>query len=259
MKNQRRNFIKKALAGTASVSLVGLFPGLFLQGCKQKANGNQLIMKKLTIKEIPHKGELGLALAEQLLESNAEFQYIETINWTEYPYKPDVKFKIAYCRDNILLKYYVTEENIMAKETKINGDVHTDSCVEFFFSPKKDGAYYNFEFNCIGTVKLGYGKERANRVLTNPEILKQIQIKSSLGNQPFDEKTGGHTWEMMISIPKECLSYDENISLKGLKARANFYKCGDNLSKPHFVTWNAIVTENPDYHQPEYFGQIIFE
>ncbi len=259
MKIQRRNFIKKTLAGTASVSIAGLFPGLFLQGCKQKPDSNQLIMKKLILKEIKHKAEIDLDLAEQLLESNAEFQLINTINWTEFPYKPEVKFKIAYCQDQILLKYYVTEENILARQTEANSMVHTDSCVEFFISPKKGEPYYNFEFNCIGTIKLGYGQERANRVLINPEILKQIKIRSSLGSQPFEEKTGGHTWEMMISIPKECLSHDENISLKGLKANANFYKCGDDTSKPHFVTWNAIGTENPDYHQPSFFGEISFE
>ncbi len=230
-----------------------------LNSCSRKPDLNQQTMKKLIVNEILHKDVFNLEQADQLLENNAEIQLINTINWTEYPYKPEVKFKIAYCQDQILLKYYVKEENILARETNINGDVHKDSCVEFFISTKKDAPYYNFEFNCIGVLKLGYGKGRADRVMIDPEILKQIKVKSSLGNQPFEEKTGGHQWEMMISIPKDCLKYDKNIVVKGLQAKANFYKCGDDTSQPHFVTWSPVGTENPDYHQSEYFGELLFE
>ncbi len=166
---------------------------------------------------------------------------------------------MAYCQDNILLKYYVNETNIMAKETKINGDVYKDSCVEFFISPDQNNTYYNFEFNCIGIPHVGHGKTGTKKNLINSEILKLITIKSSLGNQPFDEKTGGFQWEMMIIIPKECFAYDKNIVFKGLTANANFYKCGDNTSKPHFVTWNPVGTKKPDYHQPRYFGEILFK
>lgn len=241
------------------MSLAGFFPGLFLQGCNRKTSTNQKIMKKLIVKEIQHVGALGIDLAEQLLENNSEFQFIETINWPEYPYKPEVKFKIAYCQDQILLKYYITEENIRAKETRVNGDVYKDSCVEFFISTNENETYYNFEFSCIGIPHVGYGPGRANRALTDPGILKLIKVRSSLGNQSFEEKTGGHQWEMMIVIPAACLTYDKDILLKGLKASANFYKCGDETSTPHFVTWNPVGTETPDYHQPAFFGELSFE
>jgi len=216
-------------------------------------------MKKLVINEIDYKNSIDVDLAEKLLENNTDIQSINTINWKEFSYKPDVKFRIAYCQDNILLKYYVNEKNIMAKETKINGDVYKDSCVEFFISPDQNDYYYNFEFNCIGIPHVGFGKIGTKRNLIRHEILKLITIKSSLGNQPFDEKTGGYQWEMMILIPKECFAYHKNIAFKGLVANANFYKCGDNTSKPHFITWNPVETKKPDYHQPRYFGEIIFK
>ncbi|MEN8227917.1 MAG: carbohydrate-binding family 9-like protein [Bacteroidota bacterium] len=216
-------------------------------------------MKKLLVKEIEHKGVLDLELAEKLLENSTGFQVIETLNWPEYPYKPEVKFKIAYCQDQILLKYFVDEENILAKETRINGDIYKDSCVEFFVSIPGNESYYNFEFNCIGVPHVGYGPGRSNRKFVDPEILKQIKVRSSLGNQPFEEKTGGHQWEMMLLIPTECLAYDKDIILKGLNVNANFYKCGDETSKPHFVTWNPIGTEGPDYHVPQFFGELLFE
>ncbi|HEC41549.1 MAG TPA: hypothetical protein ENI20_01795 [Bacteroides sp.] len=259
MKIQRRSFIKNTIAGAVTVFLAGILPGIMLKGCSLKTDINKTNSKKLIVKEIHHNGVIDIDLAEQLLESNADFQFIEIINWTKYPYKPEVKFKIAYVSNQILLKYYVTEENIMAKETRVNGEVYKDSCVEFFLSTNGKNAYYNFEFNCIGIPHVAYGQGRENRVLIDPEILKLIKVRSSLGNQPVEEKTGGHQWEIMIVIPKECLIYDKDIVLKGLKAKTNFYKCGDETSKPHYVSWNPIGTENPDYHQSSYFGELIFE
>ena len=258
MKNNRRNFIKNAIAGSVAVSFAGVISGCDRKNRERANESNDKIMKELVIKEIDYNGPIDIDTAEKLLESSADFQVVETLNWAEYPYKPEVKFKIAYNQDQILLKYYVIEENILAKETRVNGSVHKDSCVEFFVSPSGD-AYYNFEFSCIGIPHVGYGEARSKRVLLDPEILKLIKVKSSLGNQPFEEKTGGHQWEMMIIIPKACLSFDKGIVLKGLKAKANFYKCGDDTSNPHFVTWNPVGTKKPDYHRPEYFGKLSFE
>jgi hypothetical protein len=52
---------------------------------------------------------------------------------------------------------------------------------------------------------------------------------------------------------------DGKPSLSGLRAKANFYKCGDGLTVPHFVTWAPISTEKPDYHRPEFFDWLEFE
>lgn len=216
-------------------------------------------MNRLLINEIDYKEHISIDIAEKLLEDNTELQTIDTLNWSEYLYKPEVNFRIAYSQDQIWLKYYVIGENIMAKETNVNGNVYKDSCVEFFISPGGNDVYYNFEFNCIGTPHVGYGEVRTNRILIDPEILKLISIRSSLGNQPFEEKTGVHQWEMMIIIPTNCFAFDKDLILKGLKAKANFYKCGDDTSTPHYITWNPVGTEVPDYHQPKYFGEISFE
>jgi hypothetical protein len=89
-------------------------------------------------------------------------------------------------------------------------------------------------------------------------VIKQIDIESSLGNEPFAEKSESFSWEMMICIPTQCFAFDKVQRLNGLEAKANFYKCGDETSDPHFVTWNAIDTENPDYHRPEFFAPVKF-
>lgn len=216
-------------------------------------------MKSLFIKKIDSKKEITLAEAAHLLETLTVTNPIDILNWENaFPYKPDLKFRIGHTGNEIWLKFYVKEKNILAQETRINGDVYKDSTVEFFISLDGDN-YYNFEFSCIGTPHVGYGPGRGNRTPVDPDLLKQIEIKSTLGDQPFAEKSGNFEWEMMIRIPVECFAFDKITSFNGKKATANFYKCGDETSDPHFVSWSPINTENPDYHQSSFFGAIEFE
>ena len=216
--------------------------------------------KVLKIKEISHLGAVDLEKVSELLEAQAELHSIDLLNWDTFQYAPEVKFRIAYSNNEIWLKYYVREKYILAEVAETNGGVASDSCVEFFFDPKADGNYYNFEFNCIGTVHLAYGPGRHDRTFIDKnDIESQIKVVSSLGTEPFTEKTGGHSWEMTIIIPAKILTYDESIHLKGLEAKANFYKCGDRTSERHYLSWNPVGTERPDFHRPEYFGKVFFE
>ncbi|GAB1452233.1 carbohydrate-binding family 9-like protein [Draconibacterium sp.] len=215
-------------------------------------------MKEHFIKRIEPGKSVKLKEAGHLLETQTVTNQIDTLNWAAYSYKPKLSFRIGHIGSEIWLKYYVTEKNILAKETRTNGEVYKDSTVEFFIS--LDGKnYYNFEFSCIGTIHLAHGPGRGNRMFVDPGIIKNIEIESSLGNQPFEEKKGNFEWEMMIRIPVESFAFDKIKSFNGLKATANFYKCGDETSEPHYVSWNPIGTENPDYHCPQYFGKVLFE
>jgi len=216
--------------------------------------------KKLIVTEIEHDSKADLDEVSALLEAHTERNAINVVNWDAFSYAPKVEFRIARNKNDIWLKYYVTEAHILAKNTEPNSAVSKDSCVEFFFDPLGDGNYYNFEINCIGTVHLAYGPGRHQREFVDPEVIrKYIRTASSLGDRPFSEKKGGHTWEMTVIIPAAVMTFNKGLSLEGSKAKSNFYKCGDAMSKKHYVTWNPIATEHPDYHRPEYFGDLIFE
>lgn len=215
-------------------------------------------MKELFIKNIKPAKPVKLSEAEHLLETQTVTNQIDTLNWPEFSYKPKLSFRIGHTVTEIWLKYYVTEKHIRAMETRTNGEVYKDSCVEFFISPDGEN-YYNFEFSCIGTTHLAFGPGRRNRKFVDPSIVEKIEIDSSLGKKPFDNKSGNFEWEMMIRIPLSCFQYSKITSLNGLKATANFYKCGDGTPEPHFVTWNPVGTEGPDYHRPEFFGKVLFE
>jgi hypothetical protein len=199
-----------------------------------------------------------MEVISEKMDSLKERLRIDTLNWKEYGYKPDVTLAIAYSDREIFLKYYVTEDYIKAEKINSNDMVCEDSCVEFFVSPEDDGIYYNMEFNAIGTCLLGTGTGRENSTRANPTIISGIRRLASAGKKPFGEKKGRYSWTLTLAVPLDVFFHHDIKELKGRTFRANFYKCGDMLSVPHYVTWNPVGTENPDYHQPNYFGLIKF-
>lgn len=216
--------------------------------------------KSLFVKAIDCDEVVDLEKVSNLLEANAELEDISELNWQAFPYRPEVKFRIAHCNNQIWLKFYVQEKYVMAKRTETNSDTHRDSCVEFFLDPNEDGNYYNFEVNGIGTTHLAYGPNIGKRTFIDPKTIQDhVKINSTLGDRPFDEIKGEQKWEMTLVIPADVLIHDKGIELSGLKAKANFYKCGDDTSMPHYLSWSPINTTRPNFHTPQFFGTLIFE
>jgi hypothetical protein len=216
-------------------------------------------MKVAEVKKIELKSDYpGLTEISDRLDEQDEKLAIDTINWKEYDYKPEVDLAIAYSDHEIFLKYYITENYFKAEKTETNQMVCEDSCVEFFVSPEEDGIYYNLEFNGIGTCLLGTGTGRENSKRANPEVVSEIRRIASAGKKPVSEQVGKFAWNIIIAIPFGVFFHHEIKELKGKTIRANFYKCGDKLTVPHYVTWNPVGTEKPDYHQPKYFGLLKF-
>ncbi|MDR0892867.1 MAG: hypothetical protein LBN24_09670 [Mediterranea sp.] len=200
------------------------------------------------------------AVPALLNQAGIGFEQIACVNWpAEYPYKPQAAFRIAHTQDAILLNYRVKEGSIRAKYGKDNGSVWTDSCVEFFSIPGADGIYYNLECNCIGTVLLAAGPARNQREQAPLTTTAQILRWSSLGRTPFEERIGETEWEVALVIPYTAFFKHHITSLDGQEVKANFYKCGDELQTPHFLSWNPIDVPQPDFHRPEFFGTLEFE
>lgn len=199
------------------------------------------------------------SIPELFSRAGVEYHSIGCVNWKEYAYKPEVTFGISYADQGILLHFKVKEESVRAKYGEDNGSVWTDSCVEFFSIPAQDGVYYNIECNCIGTVLVGAGPLRNGREHAPCEVTKLIKRWSSLGTTPFDERIGEAEWEVALIIPYAVFFKHQLTSLAGNTIKANFYKCGDELQTPHFLSWNPIGIEKPDFHRPDFFGDLIFE
>jgi hypothetical protein len=217
-------------------------------------------MKTLKVNKLKFADSFpGLNDISEKLDKLKVKQGIEEINWDDFNYKPDVKLAIGYTGNEILLKYYITEKHFKAEKIRSNQIVCEDSCVEFFVSPADDGIYYNMEFNGIGTCLLGAGTARKNSEKADPEIISRIRRKTSLGNNPISEREGRISWTITIAIPPNVFFRHKIKKLGGSTFRANFYKCGDKLTVPHYVTWNPVGTSKPDFHQPDFFGILKFQ
>lgn len=170
-----------------------------------------------------------------------------------------VSFDIKHRGSSILLKYIVEEPQVRAVNTAYNSPVWEDSCVEFFISLEGDSSYYNFEFNAIGAVLGAYGPDRNQREQIPEETLKLIHTKPSLGREIIENREGKIKWELDIILPVLAFCHHDVKDIASTRARANFYKCGDKLKKPHYLSWEAVHSIKPDFHQPSWFGDLIFE
>lgn len=210
---------------------------------------------------VPHLKELDSISPENVIKILDEFgkrQVLGCLNWKEqYPYQPLTAISIAHSGTHLYIDYTVRCNSLRAVNFENNSSVHQDSCVEFFVCPNGELPYYNFEFNCIGTIHAAKRMDRhSGTPLSNAE-LNSIKRFPSCGSNPFEEVEGMHTWNLLVAIPFEVmgLKYEgKQIAMTG-----NFYKCGDLTKTPHFLSWAPIDTPNPDFHRPEFFAKIILE
>ncbi len=187
------------------------------------------------------------------------FQRIAEVNWKDYPYCPEVQFRIAHARTMILLHYRVKEKSVRAVATADNGRVWEDSCVEFFIRLSDKGdEYYNFECNCAGKLLVEYGIP-GKREHVSLQVTKDVKRWSSLGTEPFAERVGDCSWNLALIIPVSAFVHHRITDLSDMTFSGNFYKCGDLLDQPHFLSWSPINLSKPCFHCPQFFGKIYFE
>ncbi len=213
-------------------------------------------MKRINIPFIETLNEI--ENSNDLLDEFGIVQTIEVLNWPDVTsYKPITIFTIARSTDSIFIKYSVRGSMLRAIYTNDQEPVNEDSCVEFFCKVPGNEKYMNFEFNCIGTCKASKRVDRHKDVTPfSKEELSMIKRLPSLGRRAFNEMEGMFDWELIVKIPLRIMGIDPNNLPE--KITGNFYKCADGTDSPHYVTWNAISTPKPDFHQPDFFGELYF-
>ena len=216
--------------------------------------------KLLTVKKIVCPSIEAAEVPTILDKAGVAFQPIDCVDWeADYPYAPNVSFRLAHTGSSLLIEYEVEEDSVASVAGHDNGRVWEDSCCEFFSQPVAGGPYYNMECNCTGTLLIGCGPQREGRELAPTSVLESVKRWSSLGHEPFSERIGKTCWRMALIIPAEAFFRNAIIGFDGMRMKGNFYKCGDHLQKPHFLSWNPIHVDRPDFHRPEFFGELVFE
>nr|WP_121273221.1 carbohydrate-binding family 9-like protein [Pedobacter schmidteae] len=182
---------------------------------------------------------------------------INLVNWPEFETGASADFSIVHNNSSIFVRYTVAESVLKSTSRDFNQHVHLDNCVEFFIGFGPGRHYYNVELNCLASIKIGYGEGRENREALAPELLEQVRISVVMDYQP---NSGPHAfkWQLLMILPTAVFCHDRIVEFGGISGNANFYKCGDELPEPHFLTWNKVDTAGPDFHQPTFFGQLNF-
>ena len=77
------------------------------------------------------------------------------------------------------------------------------------------------------------------------------------GEEPWPEV--GDNWLVEYRVPLVLFRklYGQDVRA-GHRAAANFYKCGDETPVPHYGAWSPVGTAAPDFHRPEFFGELVF-
>lgn len=183
-------------------------------------------------------------------------------------HRPVTHVKLLYDDDTIYVHFRVEDRYVRCVHQEFQDMVCEDSCVEWFVQPRSDAGYVNIEMNCGGTLHCSYIEDPTRtpggfkRFSYIPKSLAEtIQIYHSLSGPILSELTESTEWSTEYAVPISL--FEETIGgiggggLSGQTWRANFYKCGDKTSHPHWGSWAPLQELN--FHRPEDFGEIVFE
>jgi hypothetical protein len=219
-------------------------------------NYKYFAMKTINVPFVPLLDGCDMAEIASLMELNAARESIDILNWKEsFPYKPVVVFDVAQGKEDLYIHYFVRGLSLRAVAGEDGTFVHHDSCVEFFMRKAGELNYINFEFNCIGTCYASRHQSREISVPLTSSEFRSIRRYTTVQREIFEEKKGIYTWELVVAIPLVVMGLDAGNLPE--KIYGNFYKCADMTENPHYVTWNPIDLPEPDYHCPEFFGEIL--
>jgi len=180
-------------------------------------------------------------------------------------HKPVTQVKLLHSPEGLYVIFQVQDHYVKCVHTQFQDAVYKDSCVEFFVQPTPDRGYFNFELNCGGALLASYIVDPGRNGLgfkeytpLSSEDRRQIEIYHSMPTVIDPEIKKETTWHVEIFIPFVLLEkYSGPLRPSAEKIwRANFYKCGDDTSHPHWGAWAPVDELN--FHLPRCFGKIRF-
>jgi hypothetical protein len=182
----------------------------------------------------------------------------------EPAHQPKVQAKAAYDDHSLYLIWKVEDRYVLAKRTQHQQDVYRDSCVEFFFTPGGDPeerGYFNLETSCTGVKLLGVHVAGGKDEKVTAKDFASVVTASSLKGPIDPELAKPTTWTLEYKIPFSLLERFGKLERPkpGVTWRGNFYKCADDASHPHWLTWSPVTHAKPSFHLPKFFGVLLFE
>jgi len=218
-------------------------------------SGQSFVVKHIDSRDTAPENVPGL-----FARNDVNYSSIANANWPiKFPYRPDVRYAMAYTDEAILIHYIVNEDDVRAFVGEDHGPVWTDSCVETFMIPGGDDQYYNLECNCLGYIHMAVGSAGNRRQAASKEVLDGIKRWSSLGKETFGRKTRNTTWEIALVVPYTTFFNHDVKMVSGSTMKANAFKCGGTEEYEHYLSLFPIVNPKPAFHKPEFFQTFLFE
>ncbi len=182
---------------------------------------------------------------------------------SEPKHRPLTRAKLLYDHSCVHVRFRVEDRYVLAAASRHQDNVCSDSCVELFFAPEDrlDHGYFNVEVNCGGTVLLHHQLARQTQdVAVDPAFIHRMAVRSSLPRRTPPELSHPLVWTVGYRIPFRSLRRYAPVTVPepGVGWRANLYKCADDSSHPHWLTWAHVDNPTPDFHLREFFGTLRF-
>ena len=223
------------------------------------AQGEAEGMMRYTVRRVP------AAALEAIDFSRAGEGRIGQVRPESSDHRPEIAFRVLHDGTNLYVRFDVKDRYVRSVQTAYQGPVYTDSCVEFFVRPKADKGYFNFEINAGGALLLSYVEDPARtekglKLATPvPEAWgRQVVIRSSLPAVVDPEIAEPVSWHVCYQVPFALFeAFVGEVGREGSVWRANFYKCGDKTSHPHWLSWSPVSALN--FHLPACFGELCLE
>ena len=181
----------------------------------------------------------------------APFDALETAKISDFPWLDEYPAafpaygKVGYTENGLVVLLYAKESPVLTNQSGFGSMPCHDSCLEFFVKPfADDERYLNYEFNPILAAHVGIGILRKRTVYK--ELIPGMEMTAS---KP------GEWWAVSFTIPFSFIEQEFGRA-SGKTMTCNFYKCAEDIH-PHFGCWNKVGTLHPDFHRPEYFGELI--
>ncbi|MBN2376468.1 MAG: carbohydrate-binding family 9-like protein [Sedimentisphaerales bacterium] len=177
---------------------------------------------------------------------------------------PRAQAKLLYDDNNLYVIFRIEDQYVRAVATEYHDSVCADSCAEFFFTPSPDisQGYFNIEINAGGTMLFNYQiKPHEAAVKVASTDCDQVEIFHSQPKIIEPEITEPTTWILEYCVPFSVIEKYAPFTkpCSGVIWKANFYKCADKTSHPHWITWSVVDRPQPDFHRPEFFGTLEYK
>jgi hypothetical protein len=180
-------------------------------------------------------------------------------------HRPLTQARLLYDGSQVYVIFRVEDRFVRSVHSAYGDMVCRDSCVEFFVKPKVDKGYLNFECNAGGTLLASYITDHTRVPGGFKQFVRlpaadgnQVRVFHSLPAVVEPEVQTPATWTAQLHIPLALLAkyVGPMADPAGQTWSANFYKCGDETSHPHWLSWSPVNALN--FHLPDCFGELRF-